>query len=364
MANQEDPDQSNEDLNAILKKIKEWNISSTNVHKGTSKRVYVKRPTNAEPTEPWAYLTSRKQTMAKPDIVVKEYKYTLYLHTLFGDYIIPELPINAKNKPLTNILNAGRGLHISKKPIVKDVRRSDIENLLQFMMNSTDYFIDQGFANLDLKPQNIGKIGDRFYINDNGSNMFYPIPETIPETYKEKYRDAIKLTGICTLIDYGLNAEMFNKYKHLYPTLDFKRAIELIRPFEPTVEKEIIDYAKQKMTSVNVDGETVDLSSLFEDILFPDQILFYYGSVRSYDIPKYIETLENIGLISDEERLEREKAEQARIQQAERMRLKRKGNSVNTRNRLGLSPNKKYTRKSPNILNVVNSIGLSPRKKR
>jgi hypothetical protein len=330
--------------------------------------------------------------MTYPDIVVKEYKYTRYLHALFPDYIIPELPINAKNKPLTNILNAGRQLHISKKPIVKDVLPSDIEHLLQYMMLSTDYFIDHGFANLDLKPQNIGKIGDTFYINDNGSNMFYPIPET----HKEKYRDAIKLTGIVTLINYGLNAEMFNKYKHLYPTLDFKRAGELIRPFGPTVEREIIDYAKQKMTSVMVDIEEVDLSSLFEDILLPDGVLSYYGSGGSYNIGDYRTTLRTIGIISEAERVrreqhrvEREKAEQERIQQEKtekervereqaeqkRMLLKRPvNNNTNTRNnperitrkRLGLSPRKSNTRKSAANMkrNIVNSLGLSPRKKR
>jgi len=383
MANQEDPDQSKENLNAILEKIKKWNILSTNVHTGTSKRVYVKGPTNAEPTEPYAYLTTRKQTMADPDIVVKEYKYTRYLHSLFPDYIIPELPIKPENKPLTNILNAGRGMLITKKPIVKDVLPSDIEHLLQYMMLSTDYFIDHGFANLDLKPQNIGKIGDKFYINDNGSNMFYPIPET----HKEKYRDAIKLTGIVTLINYGLNAEMFNKYKHLYPTLDFKRAMELIRPFEPTAEKDIIDYAKQKMTGVMDDGKKEN-NSLFEGILFPNEVLYYYGSGGlNYSI-FYKKTLKKIGLISEreqaeqekseKERVEREQAEQERVEreQAEkkRMLLKRKnrnGNSVNTRKSpkktRSLSPRKSNTRKSAANMkrkNIVNSLGLSPRKKR
>ena len=165
-----DIDQTPEELKVILGKIIPWNITRKQVHTGTSKRVYVKGPTVIQPTEPWAYLTSRLKTMRDSSSLIKEYKYTRYLSSLFDDLIVPEYPINVDNRPLTNILNAGRGLLITKKDIVRNSYPHNApyntEELLKFMMASTDILIDRGFANLDLKPPNIG-ITDRFRINDN-----------------------------------------------------------------------------------------------------------------------------------------------------------------------------------------------------
>lgn len=292
----EDPDQDPKELHHILEKIKKWKIHKENVHKGATKRVYVKSETNIEPKDAWAYLTSIKQTMKKPDTLVKEYKYTRYLHNLFPKLIIPEHPINAKNTPLTNILNAGRGLLITKKPIVKDSVDPDDDDpdeateLLKYMMKSTDILIDHGFANLDLKAPNIG-LTDGLYINDNGSNMFYPIPDK----YKEYYRDAIKLIGLCNLS--GLNKKIFDDNRHLYPTINLNRALELcIVGLNKKEEAEIIAYAKRKMKRVRIDGKIENLGSLFDDILFPKTLVEHYGTDGSYDLIYFMQKLKTMGL--------------------------------------------------------------------
>jgi len=313
----EDPDQPDEELAKILRKLAPWRIKNTNVHRGTSKRVYVKRRTNTEPKNPWAYLTSRFQSMKKPGTLEKEHKYSLYLHFTFPDLIVPEYPINANNKPLTNILNSKRGLLITKKNIVESIEPGyaspyDTVQLLHFMMTSTDQLIHNGFANLDLKPANIGIIGG-LRINDNDANMFYPIPDK----YKEHYRDAIKLVGLCTLSNFGLDKTMFDANRELYPNINYKRALELCVKFKKEDEDEIREYAKEKMSNVHVDGKDEDLSSLFDGILFPEQLVTWYGG--KYVRDNFIGKLRTMGLISDEEREQNERhAERERHAEAER----------------------------------------------
>lgn len=53
--------------------------------------------------------------MAHPETLVKEYKYTRYLHSRFPEWIVEELRLEEENKPLARILSDGRGLLITKK---------------------------------------------------------------------------------------------------------------------------------------------------------------------------------------------------------------------------------------------------------
>ena len=324
-----DTNQTRDDISAILEKTKKWNITPDKVHTGTSKRVYVKGKTNNEPTNPWAYLTSRFKTLKDPTIIEKEHKYTRYLSSLFDDLIVPEYPINKDNKELTNVLQAGRDFLITKKDIArsidrKNLTREDRVELLKFMMMSTDRLIDNqtvlsrngkvslgydGFANLDLKPPNIG-ITDRFRINDNGSNMFYPIPEK----YKEHYRDAIKLVGLFNLIPYGLDKTIFDENYELYDTINYKRALELKKELNEAAQVEIIKYAENRMSKVMVDEKEENLSSLFGDILFPGQLVEWYGTYGGTD---FIQNLRVMGLITEEEK------EQNKLRQAEQAELER-----------------------------------------
>jgi hypothetical protein len=320
------------DLIAILEKIKNWNITSKNVHKGTSKRVYVKGPTNAQPTEPYAYLTSIYQKMEDPETLIEEYKYTRFLHQKFDHLIIPELSIEQENKPLTNILNAGRGLLITKKPIVmnsidpKQYGEKEITELLEFMMNSTDELIDKGFANLDLKPQNIG-LTDKLYINDNGSNMFYPIPEI----HKEYYRDAIKLVGLINLT--GLTKEIFDTNRDLYPNIDFKRAIELcIVDLDKKEKEKIIDYAQRQMRSVEVDGKSEDLSFLFGSILFPKTLVEHYGTSGSFSLRVFERKLSKMGLVPVSGTEIQEAKEKERVRKENENKKRQKNNQNNRQN--------------------------------
>ena len=239
--------------------------------------------------------------------------------------LVSESPINADNEPLTTILNSKRGLLITKKNIArtpkpKNAPPSDTESLLKFMMASTDFLIENGFANLDLKPQNIGILesGNELRINDNGANMFYPIPSK----YKEHYRDAIKLVALFSLsrFGFGLDKTMFDANKELYPNINYQRAMDLCIEFNQEEEKEIRDYAKEKMSTVHVDGKDEDLSSLFDDILFPDQLVTWYGG--QYDPDNFIENLRMMGIISDEER-EQNEAEKRRQDEAERQERER-----------------------------------------
>lgn len=321
------------ELERILYQIKPWGIQRQDVHKGASKRVYVKGPTHIEPKQPWAYLTSVKQSMAHPETLVKEYKYTRYLHERFPEWIVEELPLAEENRPLAKILNAHRGLLITKKPIVRNSigpnsTLDELERLLVYMMVSTDALIDAGFANLDLKVTNIG-ITDKLRINDNGSNMFYPIPDD----QKEYYRDAIKLVGLLNL---GIKKPIFDKYKEYYPTLNFNRAFELFmtrnvqnaKAAKEQDEKEhaVKVHAKTVMEHVMVDGQVEDLSSLFDHILFPVHVLNYYGTKGTFDILVFIEKLERMGLVPDpgsvtERRIQGEKRIKAEQERAERERI-------------------------------------------
>ena len=295
------------------RQLAKWGIGREHIHKGTSKQVYVKRVTNAEPKDPWAYLTSVEESLDDPEIIVKEYKYTRYLCSIFDNWIIPEFPIDAKNKELTDILNRGRGLLITKKHIVESIKPiPDPTPLLEYMMSSTDHLIDHskdvmngterqvydGFANLDLKAANIGLFNGRFFINDNGANMFYPIPIK----YRDYYRDAIKLVGLCNLVGpFGLTEAIFMQNKHLYPDLDAKRAIELVIVGLDKKEKnEIIAYAKARMLRVEVDGVVTDLSSLFDDILFPQHLVLHYGTNGTYNFEDFKARLKILGLVPTE----------------------------------------------------------------
>ena len=344
----EDPDQSPVALERILRQLGPWGIKNTNVHTGTSKRVYVKGKTKPIPQESAAYLTSRFQIMENPGTLEKEYKYTRYLDEIFPGLLVSESPINPDNKPLTNILNSKRGLFISKKEIVQtpkpgNAHPSDTEGLLKFMMASTDFLIENGFANLDSKPQNIGiitiveshnELRQELRINDNGANMFYPIPSK----YKEHYRDAIKLVTLFNLSSFGLDKTMFDANQELYPNINYKRALDLCVKFKEEEEDEIREYAKTQMSNVHVDGKDEDLSSLFDDILFPGQLVTWYGG--KYNRDDFIGKLRTMGLISDEEREQNER-------RAERQRqdnLKRNRNRNNTTSKLQKSPAKKTTK--------------------
>jgi hypothetical protein len=321
-----DTNQTDKDLAEILRQLAPWGIKKTNVHTGTSKRVYVKDTTDIKPRGAKAYLTSRFQTMENPRTLEKEHKYTRYLDTRFPGLLVSESPINSDNEPLTTILNSKRGLLITKKNIARTPKPtngppSDTESLLKFMMDSTDFLIENGIANLDLKPQNIGLIVDsrnelrhELRINDNGANMFYPIPSK----YREHYRDAIKLVALFTLssFGFGLDKTMFDANRELYPTINYQRALELRLEFKEEEEDEIREYAKEKMSKVRVDGKDEDLSSLFDDILFPDQLVRWYGGQYKPDV--FIAKLRKMGLISHEER---EQNEAERHAEAERQEL-------------------------------------------
>lgn len=343
MSSNEDPDQDQEQLKSILNRIKPWNIRKTNVHTGTSKRVYVKRNTNIEPKGPWAYLTSRFQRMNKPTSLVLEHNYTLFLTKKFPGLIVPEFSINEENKPLTDILNSKRGLLITKKHIVRSIGPRneppyDTEHLLKFMMNSTDELIDKGFANLDLKAPNIGITDEGFSINDNGSNMFYPIPDN----RKEYYRDATKLVGLCNLVhSHGLNKTMFDANRDLYPNIGFERAIELFNfELEQKDKDEIIEYAKEKMSSVIVDEETKDLSPLFDEILFPDQLVGYYGTYGTYKLYDFTTRLRSMGLISaSEKEIERKKKENNNLKR-ELQNMGTENNNTRKRRRMNRNSNR------------------------
>jgi len=318
-----DTNQTDKDLAEILRQLAPWGIKKTNVHTGTSKRVYVKDTTDIKPRGAKAYLTSRFQTMENPGTLEKEYKYTRYLDARFPGWLVSESPINPDNEPLTTILNSKRGLLITKKNIARTPKPtngppSDTESLLKFMMDSTDFLIENGIANLDLKPQNIGLIVDsrnelrhELRINDNGANMFYPIPDK----YKEHYRDAIKLVALFTLssFGFGLDKTMFDANRELYPTINYQRALELRLEFKEEEEDEIREYAKEKMSKVRVDGKDEDLSSLFDDILFPDQLVRWYGGQYKPDV--FIAKLRKMGLISDEEREQNERHAEAERQE-------------------------------------------------
>ena len=337
---EEDPDQKKIQLKSILNRIKPWNIRNTNVHTGTSKRVYVKRNTNIEPKGPWAYLTSRFQSMKNPMSLDLEHNYTLFLTKKFPGLIVPEFSINEENKPLTDILNSRRGLLITKKHIVRSIGPRneppyDTEHLLKFMMNSTDELIDKGFANLDLKAPNIGITDKGFSINDNGSNMFYPIPDN----RKEYYRDATKLVGLCNLVhSHGLNKTMFDANRHLYPNIDFKRAIELFNfELKQKDKDEIIEYAKKEMSSVIVDEETKDLSPLFDEILFPDQLVGYYGTYGTHTRYDFETRLRSMGLISDYEKEKKRKKKENNNIEREVRNMRTENN--NTRNLRRLNRN-------------------------
>jgi hypothetical protein len=357
MANK-DEDQGTFELLRILREIEPWGIQRQDVHRGTSKRVYVKGPTDIDPKQPWAYLTSVKQAMAHPQTLVKEYKYTRYLHERFPEWIVEELPLAEENRPLARILNARRGLLITKKPIVRNSigpnsTLDDMEQLLVFMMESTDALIDEGFANSDLKVANIG-ITDKLRINDNGANMFHPIPPG----QRKYFRDAIKLVGLLNL---EINKELFDKYKHLYPELNFEYACSLFEKELSQDEKEaVITHAKTVMRRVTVDGKEEDLSSLFDDILFPETVLTHYGTGGTNDSLVFIEKLERMGLvpqldsevdlmIKEEKRRRVEKAriERKKEHQQERTNSNNRGNNVHKRTKATHNANNTTKRSKP-----------------
>jgi hypothetical protein len=198
-------------------------------------------------------------------------------------------------------------------------------------MTSTDQLIHKGFANLDLKPANIGIIGG-LRINDNGANMFYPIPDK----YKEHYRDAIKLVGLCNLSNFGFDKTMFDANRELYPNINYQRALDLCVKFKKKEKAEIKEYAKEKMSNVHVDGKDEDLSSLFDGILFPDQLVTWYGG--KYDHDNFIRKLRTMGLISDEEREQNER--QAEAERQGNLKFKKNSNNTATSKRQKSSPKK------------------------
>jgi hypothetical protein len=93
---------------------------------------------------------------------------------------------------------------------------------------------------------------------------------------------------------------MFQKNLHLYPDLDFERAIELFVGLDRNIKKEIRQHVETVMNSVTVDGNTVDLSPLFENLQFPEEVLKHYAG----DDENFVEMLTVMGLVPVEQKEE------------------------------------------------------------
>ena len=287
--------------------LKRVGISPENIHRGTSKIVFVI-------PDDGAYLLYKDHF----DDASREYLYSRFLRVVLDDLIVEEVRITDRTNPVIKLLNPSNDRVITKKPIVKHfaVKNENTnqaeyqpaaksalqaeyqpaansaldatEAILQFTMTSADRLAIKNIVNLDPKAPNIGLIKGRPCLMDTDGYLFYPVPHK----YIDYFRYSSKLLGLCNLVGHGLTKEMFQKYLHLYPDLDFERAIELFVGLDRNIKKEIRQHIETVMNSVTVDGNKVDLSPLFENLQFPEEVLKHYAG----DDENFVEMLTVMGL--------------------------------------------------------------------
>jgi hypothetical protein len=286
-----------------LEALKRVGIFPENIHRGTSKIVFVI-------PDDGAYLLYKDNF----DDANRELLYSRFLGVVFGDLIVEEVRITDRTNPLIKLLNPSNDRLITKKTIVKHFALKNehtnqakyqpaanstldvTEAVLQFTMTSADTLAIKNIVNLDPKAPNIGLIDGRPCLMDTDGYLFYPVPHK----YIDYFRDSSKLLGLCNLVGHGLTKEMFKKNLHLYPDLDFERAIELFVGLDRNIKKEIRQHVETVMNSVTVDGNTVDLSPLFENLQFPEEVLKHYAG----DDENFVEMLTVMGLVPVEQKEE------------------------------------------------------------